>query len=148
MWKRVLQDPAVTGARGLSVAPVPLDIPSSWEYHPGLEVAIEARSGLQAAGRRWCPMRLRALAHPRVPRGMGVLVYDLLVHGDEGAMAEVQERRAVPRTTVTERSAARVRGLREVRLRDLSLTGAQIEHLDLLRLDARCELDLPPPFGR
>ena len=62
-------------------------------------------------------------------------------------MAEVQERRAVPRTTVTERSAARVRGLREVRLRDLSLTGAQIEHLDLLRLDARCELDLPPPFG-
>jgi hypothetical protein len=62
-------------------------------------------------------------------------------------MAEFRERRAAPRTTVTQRSAARVRGIREVHLRDLSLTGAQIEHLDLLRLDARCELDLPPPFG-
>jgi hypothetical protein len=62
-------------------------------------------------------------------------------------MAAARERRAVPRTSVTGRSIARVRGLREVHLRDLSLTGAQIEHLDLLRLGARCELDLPPPFG-
>jgi hypothetical protein len=37
--------------------------------------------------------------------------------------------------------------MREVRLIDLSLTGAQIEHLDLFRLGASCALDLPPPFG-
>jgi hypothetical protein len=37
--------------------------------------------------------------------------------------------------------------LREVHLRDLSLEGAQIEHLDLLRLDALFELDIPPPLG-
>jgi hypothetical protein len=37
--------------------------------------------------------------------------------------------------------------MREVRLVDLSLTGAQIEHLDLFRLGATCGLDLPPPFG-
>jgi hypothetical protein len=62
-------------------------------------------------------------------------------------MTEARERRAVRRRTVTGRSIARVQGMRDVHLRDLSLTGAQIEHLDLLRLDARCELDLPPPFG-
>jgi hypothetical protein len=49
--------------------------------------------------------------------------------------------------TLAKRPAARVRGMREVRLLDLSLTGAQIEHLDLFRLGASCALDLPPPFG-
>ena len=63
------------------------------------------------------------------------------------AQTEAQERRVVPRANVTGRSVARVQGMREVRLRDLSLAGAQIEHLDLLRLDARYELDLPPPLG-
>jgi hypothetical protein len=53
----------------------------------------------------------------------------------------------VPRTTLAERPAARVHGMREVRLLDLSLTGAQIEHLDLFRLGAACALDLPPPCG-
>jgi hypothetical protein len=48
---------------------------------------------------------------------------------------------------LVERPKARVRGMREVRLLDLSLTGAQIEHLDLFRLGAACALDLPPPFG-
>lgn len=62
-------------------------------------------------------------------------------------MTETRERRAVPRMTVPGRSTARVQGMREVHLRDLNLTGAQIEHLDPLRLDARCELDLPPPLG-
>jgi hypothetical protein len=52
----------------------------------------------------------------------------------------------VPRTTLGEPPAARVRGLREVRLRDLSLAGAQVEHLDLVRLGAPCTLDFPPPF--
>lgn len=62
-------------------------------------------------------------------------------------MTEGQERRAIPRTGLIERPAARVRGLREVRLLDLSLAGAQIEHLDLFRLGASCSLDLPPPCG-
>jgi hypothetical protein len=62
-------------------------------------------------------------------------------------MAEVRDRRAVPRMALAERPAARVRGMREVRLLDLSLTGAQIEHLDLFRLGAACVLDLPLPFG-
>jgi hypothetical protein len=62
-------------------------------------------------------------------------------------MAEARDRRAGPRMTLVERPKARVRGMREVRLLDLSLTGAQIEHLDLFRLGAACALDLPPPFG-
>jgi len=62
-------------------------------------------------------------------------------------MTETQERRAVPRMTLAECPAARVRGMREVHLLDLSLTGAQIEHLDLFRFGASCALDLPPPFG-
>lgn len=62
-------------------------------------------------------------------------------------MTEGQERRAVARTELAEHPAARVRGLREVRLLDLSSAGAQIEHLDLFRLGASCALDLPPPCG-
>ena len=62
-------------------------------------------------------------------------------------MTEEWERRMAPRTALAERLAARVRGMREVRLLDLSLTGAQIEHLDLFRLGASCALDLPPPCG-
>ena len=62
-------------------------------------------------------------------------------------MMEERERRTVPRTTLAERPAARVRGLPEVRLLDLSLTGAQIEHLDLLRPGLACTLDLLPPCG-
>lgn len=62
-------------------------------------------------------------------------------------MTEGQERRALARTGLAERPAARVRGLRDVRLLDLSPAGAQIEHLDLFRLGASCALDLPPPCG-
>jgi hypothetical protein len=60
-------------------------------------------------------------------------------------MPEAQERRAVPRIRLADRPAARVRGVREVRLLDLSLAGAQIEHLAALRLGAACGLELPPP---
>jgi len=60
-------------------------------------------------------------------------------------MPEERERRAVPRTRLADRPAARVRGVREVRLLDLSLAGAQIEHLAVLRLGAACALELPPP---
>jgi len=62
-------------------------------------------------------------------------------------MTEAQERRAAPRITLRERPAAWVRGLRAVRLLDLSRTGAQIEHLDLFRFGASCALDLSPPCG-
>lgn len=62
-------------------------------------------------------------------------------------MTDTQERRAVLRTGLADRPAARVRGLRDVRLLDLSPLGAQIEHLDLFRLGASCALDLPPPCG-
>ena len=62
-------------------------------------------------------------------------------------MMEERERRMVSRTTLAERPVARVRGLPEVRLLDLSLTGAQIEHLDLLRPGLACTLDLLPPCG-
>ena len=62
-------------------------------------------------------------------------------------MTEAHERRAVLRTALAARPAARVRGLREVRLLDLSLAGAQIEHLGIFRLGAPCTLDLPPPCG-
>jgi len=62
-------------------------------------------------------------------------------------MTEARERRVAPRTRVASRPAARVQGMREVRLVDLSPTGAQIEHLDLFRIGAACALDLPPPVG-
>jgi hypothetical protein len=62
-------------------------------------------------------------------------------------MTEGLERRAIARTGLAECPPARVRGLREVRLLDLSPAGAQIEHLDLFRLGASCALDLPPPCG-
>jgi len=62
-------------------------------------------------------------------------------------MADATDRRAGARMTLTERPAARVRGLREVHLLDLSRTGARIEHLDLFRFSASCALDLPPPCG-
>ena len=60
-------------------------------------------------------------------------------------MTEAHERRAVLRTALSARPAARVRGLRGVHLLDLSLAGAQIEHLGVFRLGAPCTLDLPPP---
>ncbi len=62
-------------------------------------------------------------------------------------MIEGRERRAVPRTGLVARPGARVRGLQEVRLLDLSIAGAKIEHLDLFRPGASCTLDLPPPCG-
>ena len=48
---------------------------------------------------------------------------------------------------LTDRLAAWVRGLRAVHLRDVSLTGAQIEHLGVFRRGAPCALDLPPSWG-
>jgi len=60
-------------------------------------------------------------------------------------MPDERERRAVPRIRLANRPAARVRGVQEVRLLDLSVTGAQIEHLATLRLGAACALEVPLP---
>src|SRR5512143_2796717 len=62
-------------------------------------------------------------------------------------MMDEWERRIAPRFSPTERLAAWVRGLRAVHLRDLSLGGAQIEHLGVFRPGAPCALDLPPRWG-
>ena len=62
-------------------------------------------------------------------------------------MSEDLERRAVPRTRLADRPPAGVRGVQQVRLLDLSVAGAQIEHLDPLSPGVACVLDLPPPCG-
>ena len=60
-------------------------------------------------------------------------------------MREEQERRAVPRIPLAKRRGARVRGVEELRLLDLSVARAQIGHLATLRLGSACALELPPP---
>ncbi len=60
-------------------------------------------------------------------------------------MPEDKERRAAPRIQLSNRPPARVRGVRQVRLLDLSLGGAQIEHLDPLQPGVACILDFSPP---
>ena len=60
-------------------------------------------------------------------------------------MAEVRERRAVPRTTVGDYLPVRLRDGRAVCYVDLSGDGAQIEHLDFLRTVAPCHLDARRP---
>jgi hypothetical protein len=62
-------------------------------------------------------------------------------------MAEYQEKRAAPRTTLPTGFIALARSAVEVRLVDLSLTGARIEHWGLLNPGAPCELRLPAPLG-
>ena len=62
-------------------------------------------------------------------------------------MPETPERRGTPRTRLRNRPAAQVAGVRQVRLLDLSVAGAQIEHLDPLSPGVACVLDLPPPSG-
>ncbi len=62
-------------------------------------------------------------------------------------MMDERERRSAPRLPLTERLAAWVRGLRAVHLLDLSVGGAQIEHLGVFRPGAPCALELPPSWG-
>jgi hypothetical protein len=57
------------------------------------------------------------------------------------------EKRAVPRTVFPERLSARVRETHEVRLVDLSVQGARIEHRGLLPPGSPCRLELPRSFG-
>ena len=60
-------------------------------------------------------------------------------------MTASNERRRAPRVVMPQPTPvrARARGTLEVRLLDLSLSGARIEHLGLLRPGASCELEFP-----
>jgi hypothetical protein len=62
-------------------------------------------------------------------------------------MADFQERRRVPRVSVTASIGARARATLEVRLVDLSVTGARIEHSELLRPGSACAFQFPPAIG-
>jgi hypothetical protein len=59
-------------------------------------------------------------------------------------MVEFQERRRAPRIAVAGRLGGRARAILEVRILDLSLTGARIEHLSPLRPGTPCTFELPP----
>ena len=62
-------------------------------------------------------------------------------------MTEYQKQRRVPRITLPGRAAARTRAIETVRLLDVSLSGARVEHLNLLRPGAPCTVELPPALG-
>ena len=62
-------------------------------------------------------------------------------------MAEYRRQRKAPRVRLAGRPAVRVRSTLPARLVDLSLTGARIEHLDLLRPGFRCTVELPALVG-
>ena len=62
-------------------------------------------------------------------------------------MTEYQKQRRVPRITLPDRPAARTRVSETVHLLDVSLTGARVEHLNILRPGASCTVELPPALG-
>ena len=62
-------------------------------------------------------------------------------------MAESQRQRLAPRVRTAGRPAVRVRSTLAARLLDLSLSGARIEHLDLLRPGFPCTVELPAAIG-
>jgi len=62
-------------------------------------------------------------------------------------MDEMQERRRAPRIRVAGRLGARARATLDVRLLDVSLTGARIEHYDVLRPGATYAFEFPPVLG-
>lgn len=64
----------------------------------------------------------------------------------ENAVAHYRERRATPRVVLPEHPPARALEV-EVRLLDLSIEGAGIEHLGLLRPGLPCTLELPATLG-
>lgn len=62
-------------------------------------------------------------------------------------MADFRERRSTPRLPITANVGARARATIEVRLVDLSVSGARIEHVDLLRPGSACAFQFPPSIG-
>jgi hypothetical protein len=59
-------------------------------------------------------------------------------------MADLRERRGARRVSVSGHFGARALATLEVRLVDLSITGARIEHGELLRPGSHCTFHLPP----
>ena len=62
-------------------------------------------------------------------------------------MIDYQKQREVPRISLAGHPTARARATLEVSLLDLSLKGARIEHLNLLRPGSVCHLELPAVLG-
>jgi len=62
-------------------------------------------------------------------------------------MTDYQTQREVPRVPLAGHPTARAQASLEVRLLDLSLKGAGIEHLSLLRPGSICHLELPAGLG-
>lgn len=62
-------------------------------------------------------------------------------------MAQHQERRGAPRIPIAGQVDARARATLEVKLVDLSVSGARIEHGDLLRPGSSCAFEFPPAIG-
>ncbi|MBI2163333.1 MAG: PilZ domain-containing protein, partial [candidate division NC10 bacterium] len=62
-------------------------------------------------------------------------------------MADTPERRRATRVVVAGRLGGRARAILDVRILDLSLTGARIEHLSPLRPGSPCAFELPTAIG-
>ncbi len=62
-------------------------------------------------------------------------------------MTEFREQSRAPRVRIGGRLGGRAHATVDVRFLDLSLTGARIEHLNLLRPGAVCTVELPPAMG-
>src|SRR5574341_1801790 len=62
-------------------------------------------------------------------------------------MVDSEERRRAPRIPITVNVGAKARTTLEVRLVDLSVTGARIEHRELLRPGSACAFQFPPAIG-
>ncbi|HSD52110.1 MAG TPA: PilZ domain-containing protein [Candidatus Methylomirabilis sp.] len=62
-------------------------------------------------------------------------------------MADFRERRGTPRLPITAYVGAWARATLEVRLVDLSVKGARIEHADLLRPGSECAFQFPPAIA-
>ena len=62
-------------------------------------------------------------------------------------MADTPERRKATRIVVSGRLGGRARAILDVRILDLSLTGARIEHLSPLRPGSSCAFELPTTIG-
>jgi hypothetical protein len=63
------------------------------------------------------------------------------------ATSKPSERRRAPRLRVGGRMGAQARAWLDVRLMDLSLTGARIEHRDVLQPGSTCTFEFPPALG-
>jgi len=62
-------------------------------------------------------------------------------------MSKPQDRRRAPRLRVGRRLGGEARAWLDVRLVDVSLTGARIEHRDVLRPGSTCTFEFPPALG-